>query len=313
MIASPTASATAAATVAATPPAPLPTASLTERALLVALNVHEWRGRRRDRDVTESVAREHGADSTAGCYTKALVPKTFFAPIAQVRSEARTVHCLLTLPWCDDGYRILPADLHLDYMERFRELRARFHAAVSGFLAAYDDAKAAARASLGSLYSDDDYPSSDRLRQAFELEVKLQPLPTAGDWRLDLPAPTVERLRLDLEARLADAQRHAMGDLYRRLAAVVSRMASTLAEPDKRFRNTLVGNVRELCQLLPSLNIARDQDLASLAREIEQRLAALDPALLRLDPATRQSAAFEAATLLEAVEKRLASYTGGAA
>jgi hypothetical protein len=292
---------------------PLPTASLTERALLAALNIREWRGRRRDREVTESVAREHGADRTAGCYTKALVPKTFFAPIAQVRTEARTVHCLLTLPWCDDGYRILPADLHLDYMERFRDLRARFHDAVSGFVAAYDAVKAAARASLGSLYSDDDYPSSDRLRQAFALEVKLQPLPDAGDWRLDLPAPTVERLRLDLEARLADAQHPAMGDLYRRLAAVVSRMASTLAEPDRRFRNTLVGNVRELCQLLPSLNIARDQDLASLAREIEHRLAALDPALLRLDPASRQSAAQEAAALLGTIEQRLASYTGAAA
>ena len=301
------------AAIAAPPTAPLPTASLTERALLVALNIREWRGRRRDREVTESVAREHGADSTAGCYTKALVPKAFLAAIAKVRTEARTAHCLLTLPWCDDGYRILPADLHLDYMERFRDLRARFHDAVSGFIAAYHDAKAAARTKLGSLYNDDDYPSSNRLRQAFELEVKLQPLPAAGDWRLDLPAPTVERLRLDLEARLADAQRHAMGDLYRRLAAVVSRMASTLAEPDKRFRNTLVGNVRELCQLLPSLNIARDQDLASLAREIEQRLAALDPALLRLDPASRQSAALEAAALLEAVEERLASYTGAAA
>ncbi|HVR09256.1 MAG TPA: hypothetical protein VMW75_14495 [Thermoanaerobaculia bacterium] len=309
-----TAATAASSTSTATAPiAALPTASLAERALLAALNIREWTGRRRDRDVTESVAREHGADRTVGCYTKALVPKAFFASIVKVRNEARDTHHLLTLPWCDDGYRILPADLHLHYMGCFRDFRARFHDAVSGFLAAYDDAKAAARASLGSLYHDRDYPSSDRLRMAFELEVKLQPLPDAGDFRLDLPAPTVERLRLDLAARLEDAQRLAMGDLYRRLAAVVSRMATTLAEPDRRFRNTLVGNVRELCQLLPSLNIARDQDLAVLAREIEQRLAALDPALLRLDPATRQSAALDAAALLADIEHRLASYTSTAA
>jgi hypothetical protein len=319
MIANPSAAAatdtgtTAAAATIAPTTAPLPTATLAERALLASLSIREWRGRRRDREVTESVAREHGADRAVGCYTKALVPRTFLAAIAKVRTEARTAHCLLTLPWCDDGYRILPSDLHLDYMERFRAFRARFHDAVSSFLAAYDDAKAAARASLGSLYNDRDYPSSTRLREAFELEVKLQPLPDAGDWRLDLPAPTVERLRLDLEARLADAQRHAMGDLYRRLAAVVSRMASTLTEPDKRFRNSLVRNVSELCHLLPSLNLARDRDLASLTHEIEHRLAALDPALLRLDPATRQSAADDAAALLATIEERLASYTGAAA
>ena len=66
-------------------------ARLTERALLVALNIREWRGRRRDREVTNRIARENGAESAAGCYTKTLVPKTFLATIGQVRSEAREV------------------------------------------------------------------------------------------------------------------------------------------------------------------------------------------------------------------------------
>jgi threonine synthase len=103
--------------------------------------------------------------------------------------------------------------------------------------------------------------------------------------------PPVERLRLDLKAGSPTPSGTPWATYYRRLAAVVSRMASTLAELDKVFRNSLVRNVRELCQPLPSLNLARDQDLASLAREIEQHPAALDPALLRLDPATRPSAA----------------------
>lgn len=287
-------------------------ANLTERALLVALNISEWRGRRRDREVTDRVARDHGASRTAGCYTKALVPKRYLAAIATVRNEARACHHELTLPWCDDGFRILPVDLHLDFMERFRALRIRFQDAVSHFLAAYDEAKLAARETLGSLYRDADYPSSSRLGRAFELELKLQPLPTGHDWRIDLPETTVERIRTDLEERLADAQRLAMADLYRRLATVVSRMATTLAQPDKIFRDSLVGNVRELCNLLPSLNVARDEDLAALSQEIETRLARLQPSLLRQDPASRQSAAIDAAALLETITARLASYTGGA-
>lgn len=294
-----------AATSVATPP-------LTERALLAALNISEWRGRRRDREVTDRVARDHGADRRAGCYTKALVPKTFLAAIATVRNEARACHHQLTLPWCDDGFRILPVDLHLDYMERFRALRSRYHEAVAGFIAAYDEAKAAARSTLGSLYRETDYPSSDSLRRAFELEVKLQPLPAAHDWRIDLPETTLGRIRLDLETRLVDAQRLAMADLYRRLAAVVSRMATTVAQPDRIFRNSLVGNVRELCTLLPSLNLARDEDLAALGREVESRLGGLAPARLRQDPVVRQDAAVAAEALLETINARLASYTGAA-
>jgi hypothetical protein len=288
------------------------TAKLTERALLVALNISEWRGRRHDKEVTARVAREHGADRNSGTYTKALLPKTYLAAIATVRTEARDAHHLLTLPWCDDGFRILPVDLHLDYMERFHALRSRFESAVSDFLAAYEEAKLAAKGALGSLYREADYPSASRLRRAFELEVKLQPLPTGHDWRIDLPEAAVERIRLDLEDRLASAQRLAMADLYRRLAAVVSRMATTLAAPDKIFRNSLVGNVRELCDLLPFLNVARDQDLSSLTRDIETRLARLQPWLLRQDPASRQSAAVDAAALLETITARLASYTGAA-
>jgi hypothetical protein len=287
------------------------TERLTERALLVALNISEWRGRRRDQEVTDRIARENGADRKAGCYTKALVPKTYLAKIGTVRNEARACHHELTLPWCDDGLRILPVDLHLDFMERFRVLRGRFYDAVSEFLAAYDEAKVAARKALGSLYREADYPSSSRLRRAFELEVRLQPLPTGHDWRIDLPEATVDRIRVELEERLAQAQRLAMADLYQRLADVVSRMATTLAEPGKIFRNSLVGNVRELCNLLPSLNLARDEDLAALTREIETRLARLQPSLLRLDPASRQSAAVDAAALLETITARLASYTGG--
>lgn len=288
-------------------------AKLTERALLVALNISEWRARRRDREVTAKVAREHGADHDAGCYTKVLLPKSFLARIGQVRTQARACHHELTLPWCDDGFRILPVDLHLAYMDRLRELRTRFEEAVADFLATYDDrAEADARHKLGSLYRKADYPSSQRLRRAFAFEVKLQPLPDGQDWRIDLPEATVERIRRDLASHLEDAQRLALADLYHRLSSVVSRMATTLGDPEKVFRNSLVGNVRELCQLLPHLNIARDHDLDALTRDIETRLGRLEPDTLRIDPASRQSAAVDAAALLATIESRLGSYTGPA-
>jgi hypothetical protein len=300
-------------TVLAFDPTIRPTAHLTERALLVSLSISEWRGRRLDREVTATVAREHGADETAGCYTKALVPKSYLAQIAHVRTKARTLHHELTLPWCDEGFRILPVDLHLRYMESFRGLRTDFHGAVSKFLGAYDDAKAAARVSLGTLFNEDDYPSLSELGSAFSIEVRPQPLPAGHDWRIDLPGDTVERIRLDLETRLEEAQRLATADLYHRLSSVVSHMADTLSIPDKIFRDSLVTNVRELCDVLPSLNIANDPALADLTADIEDRLASLSPTALRNEPSTRESAALDAAALLESITERLSSYTGIAA
>jgi hypothetical protein len=302
---SPTATAPAAAA--------LDTVRLTERALLAALNISEWGARRRDREVTARVAREHGAHRDAGRYTKRLVPRPYLAAIDQVRGEARAAHYKLTLPWCSDGFRILPVDLHLAYMERCGDLRARFHDAVAAFLATYGEAKAAARSTLGSLYREADYPPPARLRAAFAFDINLQPLPGANDWHIQLPQAAVTAIRRDLEARLADARRLALADLHRRLATAVSRMATTLADSERVFRNSLVGNLRDLCHLLPALNVAADPGLAALASDVEQRLATLDPALLRRDPVCRQSAAIDAAALVQTITDRLASYTGTAA
>jgi hypothetical protein len=297
-------------TTTVTTTAPAATVPLTQRALLTVLTIREWQGRRRDRRITAAIAREHGAERHAGCYTKALLPKQYLRKIGQVRTEARRLHHELTLPWCNDGARILPVDLHLTFTERFGDLRRRFEAAVDDFLAAYDDAKRAAQASLGSLYSEDDYPTAARLRRSFGLELAFEPLPSTRDWRIDLPETAIAHIERDLEQRQATAQRAAMADLYRRLAAPVARMASTLAAPEKIFRDSLVGNLREICELLPHLNLDRDPALASLAEEIEGRLARLEPEQLRRNPVTRESAALDAAALLETIEARLASYTG---
>jgi hypothetical protein len=299
-------------TAAATPP-PAAVAPLAQRALLVALHIGEWHGRRRDREITARIAREHGADPGAGSYIKALVPRTCLARIAHLRGAARAAHYHRTLPWHDDGFRILPVDLHLDYMDRLRTYRAEFQAAVADFVAAYDESKAAARAALGSLYRERDYPATDRLRAAFAFDIRLRPLPAAHDWRIDLPEDTLDRLRRELAAGIEDAQRLALADLYRRLAAAVSRLADTLAQPDKIFRDSLLGNLRDLCRLLPTLNLSRDPALAALTEDIERRLVSRPPHLLRHDPTQRHAAARDAAAFLDTITDRLASYTGAAA
>jgi hypothetical protein len=285
---------------------------LPQRALLATLTIHEWRAHRRDREITTAIAKDHGARPGAGCYTKTLVPRQFLACIAKARTAARATHHRLTLPWYDDGVRILPVELHLTYTDRLRAHRQRFLEAVAAFLAAYEEAKAAARTTLGALYRETDYPASAALSGAFAMELRLQPFPAAQDWRVDLPATTLERLRQDLQTDLEGAHRLALADLHQRLAAVVARLADTLAEPDKIFRDSLVGNIRQLCRLLPALNLTRDPELAQLTATVERRLASLDPQTLRHNPESRDAAAHEAERILGTITKRLASYTGAA-
>ncbi|MDP9121886.1 MAG: hypothetical protein M3O15_11070 [Acidobacteriota bacterium] len=283
---------------------------LTRRALLSILTIREWRAVRRDKEVTAQVARDHGADIGAGRYTKLLLSKSALAAIARVRTEARTFHYQHTLPWCDDGSRILPSAEHLAYMDRMRALRERFETTVSAFLEDYPRAREAARTALGTLYREADYPDTDALRDAFAFSVRLQPVPDGHDWRVELPNEEIERIREELQLQNETTLRTAMADLYQRLAAVVAKMAHSLSNPSQIFRDTLVGNVRQICSLLPSLNVAADPDLQALGEQVERQLGGLDPTVLRENPAARQEAAGRAAELLQSITDRLSSYTG---
>jgi hypothetical protein len=61
----------------------------------------------------------------------------------------------------------------------------------------------------------------------------------------------------------------------------------------------LIGNVIELCHLLPDLNLEDDPELDDLGKQVERSIGSLDPSMLREDPEARKEAAKEAKDLLD--------------
>ena len=58
-------------------------------------------------------------------------------------------------------------------------------------------------------------------------------------------------------------------------------MAEKLADSDKIFRDSLINNLCDLCDLLPKLNITGDKNLDNMRKEIEQQLCRYMPENLR--------------------------------
>ena len=81
--------------------------NLTHDAMLVSLRINSWSGRLYDRQASQQVAIHHDADTSAGRYNKRLLPKQAFAALAATMSNARTSHYANTLPWDDQGGRLL--------------------------------------------------------------------------------------------------------------------------------------------------------------------------------------------------------------
>ena len=132
--------------------------SISDRAMLARLSIRQWTARKLDKRITREVNRQYGAAANAGNYNKMLVDSPLLAAVEKVRGQAREFHLQNTLPWLDNGARILPAKHFLEYSNVMRGLRERFEAAAAEFSANYSQFVDDARRSLGDLFDPEDYP-----------------------------------------------------------------------------------------------------------------------------------------------------------
>lgn len=285
-------------------------ANVTEKAMLARLNISQWTARKYDKKATREVAETHGTATDVGRYNKVLVAKESLQAIATAANAAREFHARNTLPWMDDGFRILPSANYFPYMERMRELRADFEREVSVFVASYADYVDDAKARLNGLFDGADYPSAWELRRRFGFDPMTMPVPRAADFRVDLGSDEETRIRAEIEGRVNAAIDGAVRDTWNRVHDVVSKMAERLraytGTKEGAFRDTLVENVRDLVELLPRLNVTGDAMLDRTAEEMRATLCAHDAQTLREDDGARR----ETAAAAEKIMADMASYFG---
>lgn len=288
--------------------------SVTEKAMLAKLNISQWSASKHDREITEQVAQQHGADSSMGRYSKRLLAKDALDAIKQVATQARHHHYENTLPWLDDGARILPAANYFDYITKQREYEHQFEAAVSDFVYIYPQLVKSAKASLNGLFKQEDYPSANQIGERFKFAVACDPMPDASDFRVDVGDTERALIQADIEARVNAAVEDAMTDLWKRVHDNVSRMAERLrgyhvdgeGKVHGAFRDSLVGNMRELVEVLPKLNFTGSNSLETMRQRLENELCQFEPKELRENETVREAIAENAEAILKEVSQFLA-------
>jgi len=287
--------------------------SLSSRAMLCSLSISMWSARKHDREASEEIAQRHGAQADAGRYHKVLLPKEALAEIQKIVSEARQEHYFMTLPWDDNGYRVLPAAAYMDHTEKIRVLSSRFTPAVETLVRQFGQLVEEAKARLGGLFRAADYPATDELRSKFSFETKVMPLPDAGDFRVALGDEEKERIKRQITVAVEASLQVANRELWQRLYEAVSHLADRLKAykvtgngVEHPFRDSVVTNLVKLVDVLPKLNVTADPELERLAAEVRASLL-IDPQELR----NSESARTETATAAEAIARRMGAYMGG--
>jgi hypothetical protein len=280
--------------------------NITEKAMLVNLTISQWTAQRHDKKVSREVSDIHGNREDMGRYQKSLVAKSALEEIKKLASAARLEHYNRTLPWRDGGDRILSSAGYFQYTQEMREYQDKWTAAVDKFVTGYPQYVQDARTSLNGLFDADDYPSDAAIREKFGLSFDLVPMPEAADFRVDLGTEETARIKSQIESDSRAMLDRAMRSVWERLADVVGRMADRLkayailpsGKVDNAFRDSLVSNIVELLDLLPTLNITDDARINQFAADIRANLVQYSPEQLRESETLRADVANRADEIL---------------
>jgi hypothetical protein len=282
------------------------TVKMSERAILMRFSVGMPGKSRKDKNLTKQVQGQHALGKESGGWVKNRFPKWALEPLEKVAGQARTYHDAITLTF-DAGIGILPSALVMEYREKMGEFCSRFESLVqSHFVPKYEEMIDWAKYAQNGTFDQSDYPAVDELLASFTFRVEPMPVPESSHFTATMSSLLgVDSLSVD--QRIADVALEAQREVLRRLIEPVRKLAEKLVEAPKNgkldivYRDSLIGNILEIADLAPKLNIADDPAINAFAKEIRS-LARFEPDILRESKGTRQTIADEAAATLKRLE-----------
>jgi hypothetical protein len=283
-------------------------AGVARSAMMVDLHISVYSGRKQDKSTQAEVttAKGSGSSKAASVYKNLFAECKELDALTKFQARARAEHYRLTLPWNDQGARLLPTASLLEYQQTMGRYRNEFERLVDAFLDKYDTLVAAAAFQLGTLFDRQEYLSRAQVALRFRMESSFTPLPTSGDFRLDVESTVqrelVEQYERRMEAKLAQANQDSWSRLHEALLRLSDRLVVEEDGKKRKFHDTMVTGALELCELLTVMNVTNDPELEKARRKVEEVLSGVTPKELRDEHSTRVQTKQQVDAILDAFD-----------
>ena len=305
--------------VAAIQPSSNGTYNIGDRAVLIDLTIHRWTPTVVDKKASQEVADRHSSDVTMGRYEKDLVDKKALAEVNSASNELRRVHNYYSAPWTDGGVRIVSGAGYFQHNKKIMDAKAAFDKAADNFVQKFDKHVDRTQKRQGTLFDRSEYPTTERLRKAYGVDIRVLPVPDPSQYSGALAVmlgDEMVQIQKSTAAVASTAIETAMKDTYSRLFKVVETAAVTLKEFERgddgkvkagtNFKSSLTGNILELLEIMPALNLTGDPQLMIFADRIKKEIASADIDSLKFDNTLRKGVVKSAEDILE----KMNSYLG---
>ena len=289
--------------------------TLASSAMLVELNISNWSGRKKDNRASADVtSQNYAATGVANVNKKLLADNADLKAIQTHVTAMRNMHAAMTMPWSNSGLRLLPTAQYFKYTGAMSDMENKFWGLVNAFLINYHDAVIDVQMLLGDLFSRDDYPTAEELQRKYRVHINYMPLPDAGDFRIDISNEALREVKEQYADFYTTQYNTAMNDVWTRLHEALTNMSERLDYVDtgemetyytkptktnpngllmsrkagvKYFKDSLVGNVNDMVELLRVCNVTSSPQMAQMADKLEEAMAGVTPDGLREDDTFR--------------------------
>lgn len=269
-----------------------------EACVILAIR-HRMPGCRRTVDTSE-VNRTDAADEALHV-AKEIFDKAALRAIA--RGDEALVRWVkkraIPSPILKGGFHLVPVALVPSIEERFAAEELDRGGLVDAFMGEYQNEetglKAAAREKLGTLYREEDYPTADKLRGAFELSHGYLADETPKVLQRTNPSVAAREDR-EREERWRAVEERCFALLRAEALATVEYLAERLAsDPDtgkpKVIQERKLDGIREWIELVRARNVTGDTELSELVGKLDNLLAGRSAKEIRTDEALREAMA----------------------
>lgn len=285
---------------------------LKNRSLIVRLSIGTFIGNPRDKAITNEATSNHNMTKTKGSFRKRIMQGDELNAVLNCAAKARKELEVLSLPWTDGGFRLIPSVKFVEIKQKIETLLREFETLSAKFVAQrqnliYRDMQPSP-IGLGSAFNIADYPNTDELQSKFYADLKIDSIPVAQtDWRIDgIDAQTQTEIEKQIESGIAEKLKAGKVDLLTQASEVISHLGNLLKDSDATFKINSIEKVLKVAATISDLNITEDATLAQVSDTLTKTFSAFDADKIREDKTARECAAKTCEDSLAEIEKTMA-------
>ena len=208
-------------------------------------------------------------------------------------------HINHSLPWMDEGFRIISGEHCLGYMECINNFQEQLNVTLRDMGYVYPEMVKEDLARLKGMGNENDYPTYDKFKEAWKVDVKFRPVPQSADYRVAIP----QEIKDTLEGDLSRLSQESLSLVKQNIVAAFNHAHEQLqkADGERRIFQSMLDNINNLLARVPKLNVCNDVALDEWVAKMTTVIAPFDIKELRTYQAARSAFILETSSLLESL------------